>query len=228
MLKTIITGWTGGGLSYVKALLEASGVSVGTTLDLSVTPENLRTKLSQTQEVELSSAIVPYLHWPEFYAVNKLFIVRDPMRVLNRLWFYRTLHPTSELTRYFYSTVHNIKQEQDALRITCSYIFTWWDLAQSVHSTQGNVKFVKAEEYPGELLRQVNKFIPDLQLSTQNLPFIPGTLNSSGCLQSFTPSKLPDEYREGMTKLLLHLKYHERVWLPRGGHSHYVTPDWHS
>ena len=43
-----------------------------------------------------------------------------------------------------------------------------------------------------------------------------------------TPSQLPKEEKAIMIDMLKKLGYLESWWNPRGGHAHYVHPEWHT
>lgn len=82
------------------------------------------------------------------------------------------------------------------------------------------IETVRVEEGPAALL----KFILRREVE---VPFLPPVVNASGCQQNIVPSMLPPKSRWGMLSLLLELGYRENHWFPRGGHAHYVNPDWH-
>lgn len=225
-MRTIITGWSRGGLSFVKTLLEVAGNNVGANFDHTLTENNFTRILAKAQDIEVSSAVVPFLNRSEFHNTIKIFITRDPMRVINSLMFHNRFNINSPHTAFMHDNIRNIRKSINPLVTTCSHIYHWWDLINNQVYSKSHV--VTLEEYPADLLKKLQKADSKIVYNPKQLPYVPGTINSSYCKQLITPSLLPVEYKDFTIRLLQQLHYHERVWLPRGGHAHYVTPEWHS
>lgn len=224
-MRTIITGWSRGGLSYIKTLLELAGNNVGTNFDQLVQGKSLTDILANTQDIEVSSLVVPFLNNSEFNNTIKIFITRDPMRVINSLVFHNRFHIHSPYTAFMHDNIRTMVKSVNPVITSCSHIYHWWDLINNqVYNKPG---VIKLEERPVHILDNLNHVDPQITYNVKAIPFVPGTINSSYCKQLITPSGLPVEFKDYIVNLLQNLKYHERVWLPRGGHAHYVTPEWH-
>mgnify|MGYP003680756400 FL=1 len=93
-MKHVVLGWARGGLGYVTELLRSSGtdMNVGTTFGPDTTAENLEQRLSTAKDYEVSPYLVPFLKHPAISEANVTFVVRDPMRVLNSIYFHGLFH----------------------------------------------------------------------------------------------------------------------------------------
>lgn len=224
-MRTIITGWSRSGLSFIKTLLELSGNTVGTNFDRLLTEKDLTSVLANTQDIEVSSVVLPFLNNLEFNNVTKIFITRDPMRVINSLMFHNRFNINSPYTAFMHDNIRTIVKSVNPLITTCAHIYHWWDLINN--QVYCKPSFIKLEDHPAYILKGLNQADSKIIYNVKNIPYVPGTLNSSYCKQLITPSGLPIEFKDYIVNLLQYLKYHEKVWLPRGGHAHYVTPEWH-
>ena len=185
--------------------------------------QNLEEKIKKAKSVEISSSVVPFINEPCFYDVNKIFITRDPMRVINSLVFHGMFHINSPATAFLHDNVKNIVKNVDINYTTCSYVYSWWQFLYAE-----DLKIFRLEDAPITLLDNLKSCGMSLHYNDKTLPYVPATVNSSYCKQLLRPSNLHADYQAKILTMLQKLQYHERVWLPRGGHAHYVTPEWHS
>lgn len=217
-LEHVVTGWTRGGLGYVTKLLKASGCDVGTTFDADTTKENLEQKLQEARTVEVSPYLVPFL--PFFRSQRATFILRDPMRVLNSLYFHGFFHGErhSDVAHFAFKHLPGFEYKFKGKpgQAGCSYLWNWLKAAKSNHA---GLEQIRVEEGPAKIRRHFNLPASDR--------YVEPYTNASYCRQIIIPSDLPPHSKTGMVSLLIQLGYREAYWSPRGGHAHYVNPDWH-
>ena len=219
-LKKIIVGWARGGLGYVTELLKSSGREVGTTFGPDTTLENLAERVSMAKEYEVSPYLIPFLGHKPFAECRTSFVLRDPMRVLNSLYFHGMFHNerSSDVSRSAFAHLPGFRAKFAGKpgQASCAYIWNWFRTAQK---NSPKLEIIRVEEGPGAIRRYFG-----LSEITQ---YVPPYTNVSYCKQTIVPSVLPPASRDGMVRLLTELGYRETYWAPRGGHAHYVNPDWH-
>jgi len=221
-LKLIITGWSRGGLGYVAELLRLSGADVGQTFDENICYKNVEEWLQNAKEIEVSSFFVPWLSYEKLKGIRVVFITRDPMCVLNSLYFHGMFHDEkmSKIKEKAYYVLHNFKENYEGkpAQAAVAYIVEWYGLAKFLCPT---LTELPVEEGPHYLLKIL------LSQQFKSNIFCPPEVNSSNCRQVLVPSKLPKKAKKAMLALLTNLGYYIRFWLPRGGHAHYANADWH-
>lgn len=221
-LEHLIVGWNRGALGYVHELLDKTGADVGLTFGPGTTHEEMLAKLPEAHTFEVSPYVVPFLHSDELKHVKVTFIVRDPMRVLNSLYFHGMFHnekdsPAWQTARTYLHRFEAAFKGKPGQAI-CSYINHWYRMTKAKRPDSQDII---VEEGPRHLLKKV------VGHPVHPIPFVPPTVNASGCKQILVPSKLPDKFRWGMLDLVMKLGYRHWAWDPRGGHAHYVNADWH-
>jgi len=220
-VKQLIVGWNRGGLGYVHQLLTKAGYDAGLTFGPDLTLESFEKKLDTAHQIEVSPYVVPFLDHAALKDTRVFFILRDPMRVLNSLYYHGFFHnerPSSVQNISFahlpgFANVYRGKPSQAA----CVYLKRWLELA---HTRREGIVNFRVEEGPAALLK-------GLTGSNAPPPFVLPDVNSSGCRQTLLPSKLTANSRHLITQLVVKLGYREWSWMPRGGHAHYVNADWH-
>lgn len=221
-LKQLIVGWNRGGLGYVHELLNKSGFDAGLTFGPKISLEEALEKLPQAKPYEVSPYVVPYIGHEAFKHVRVVFVLRDPLRVFNSLYFHGLFHNEkhSAVQHSAFKHLQGFKQKYKGrpAQASCSYLNHWIRMAAN---NRRNLKFVRIEEGPRKVLKAITGSTID------NPPFVPPTINASYCKQTIVPSKLPEQCQWGMKNLLFKYGYREWAWIPRGGHAHYVNPDWH-
>lgn len=220
-VKQLIVGWNRGGLGYVLKLLSLAGAEVGYTFDRHTTSDNLEERIDQSKALEVSPYLVPFLDHERLRDMPVTFIVRDPMRVLNSLYFYGLFHGErhSTVEEFAFQYLPSFEREYRGkpAQASCSYLNRWLWLARQ---SRPNLRVIRVEEGPRALLKSFLDF-------TGDVPYCEPDVNSSGCKQKIVPSDLPEKSGVAMIKLLMQLGYREWMWAPRGGHAHYINPDWH-
>ncbi len=221
----IITGWNRGGLSYVRRLLQANGFSVGSDVFTSETShDNLGDRLRGARDFEVSSFAVPFLNSALLSKAKVTFVLRDPLRALNSLYFLGRFHVEGgrgELQPFVYRYVPGLKVafHGKPSQAGTAYLVRWLQLAAELSQLPLNT--VRVEEGPRELIWRITSQRP---MRPQQVSL---TTETSNCQQQLLLSKLPATSRQLMQQLLQKLGYFEKEWLPRGGHAHYVNADWH-
>jgi hypothetical protein len=219
-LKHLVTGWTRGGLGYIHRLLLNSGIDVGTTFGADTDENNFKNRIDKARKIEVSPYIVPFLDLDVLGDVEVTFIVRDPLRVLNSLYFLGLFHNERQSIvqhyafRYLPRFAEYFRGKPSQAGV--AYIYSWLTRANQLDG----LKLVRVEDDPVDLVRYFAG--PDAVAA-----FCPPDVNASGCKQSLVPSMLPAESQQVMLRLLSELGYRESFWSPRGGHAHYINPDWH-
>jgi hypothetical protein len=152
--------------------------------------------------------------------VQVTFIVRDPLRVLNSLYFLGLFHNErqSPVQRYAFRHLPRFAEHfrGKPSQAGVAYIYSWLTRANQLEG----LKLVRVEDNPTDIVQYFAG--PDAVAA-----FCPPDVNASYCKQSLVPSMLPAESQQVMLRLLSELGYKESFWAPRGGHAHYITPDWH-
>jgi hypothetical protein len=220
-LQRLIVGWSRGGLGYITQLLTRAGLEVGNTFDHTTSTDNLNDRVARAKPFEVSPFVVPFLSNPAFHSVPVTFVLRDPMRVFNSLYFHGLFHSEkfSEVRHSAELHLPHIRSLQGRPAQTIiAYLDTWLRLAS--HHRPG-IPTLRVESGPMLLLKSLTGYVPEL------LPYCPPDVNASYCRQTTLPDQLPNVARERMSALLLELGYREDYWRPWGGHAHYVTPEWH-
>ena len=229
-MKHLIVGWRRGGMSYAYQCLKNCGLDVGNTFQGITSLEDAKQKLSHAKEWECSSDIVPFLDdldLPEDLDVT--FLLRDPMRVLNSLYFLGVLH--NEKHRYLQKLLFDCAEKVDKTALQfkgkpcqfiCFYLGIWLDLYNQ--SSLKRKRYLKVESYPNQLLKH---FDLDAANNFQKAIKVRNNLNFSGTNYSITFKELPKNYLEIMKRLCRETGYYEPLWYPRGGHAHYLSPEWH-
>ncbi len=230
-MRHLIVGWRRGGISYAYQCLKNCGLEVGTTFQGTQSLEDAKERLSGSKDWEFSSDIVPFLNDLDLPKnLDVTLLLRDPMRVLNSMYFLGVLH--NEKNRYLQNLLFDCAKQvnQEATQFTgkpcqfiCFYLGIWLDLYQQANLK--NKRYLKVESYPAQLLKhfKLNSDTNNFQktLSVRN------NLNFSGTNYSITFKELPKHYVEIMKRLCRDTGYYEPLWYPRGGHAHYLSPEWH-
>ena len=219
--KRLILGWPRGGLGFVGELLRAHGHVVGKTFDHTTTHSNFAIKCQNVAVYEVSVGAVPFLSRPELRQTPVTFVLRDPMRVLNSLNFHGVFHCEKMTPALDMACRHlrNFRQQhwQRPRQAIVAFLLGWLGLTEQQRPT---VDFVRVEDSPAIILQQITGQKP------ARIQYCPPTINASDCQQFFTPAKLPAAAQGAMRDLLRRFGYLPTVWNPRGGHAHWVTPDW--
>jgi len=217
-LERIVVGWARGGLGYVTKLLEASGCEVGTTFGPDTTWDNLHERVESAKQIEVSPYLVPFL--PQFQDKKVTFVLRDPMRILNSLYYHGMFHGErpSDVAASAFRHLSGFEEKFKGMpgQASCAYLWNWLQTASKNHP---NLQQVRVEEGPAKLREHFGLPPSD--------KYVEPYTNASHCKQLILPSVLPWRSRDGMVRLLVELGYRETFWAPRGGHAHYVNPDWH-
>ena len=231
-MKHLIVGWRRGGLSYMYQCLKALNMSVGNTFQGTASVEEARHRLKQTKPFEVSSDILPYLSsldLPDDLQIT--FLLRDPMRVLNSLYFLGLFHNErkSEVQTLFrkYLATQEVSVSDLVGRpcqFACFYIGFWLDKYNALDLE--NKQFLKIESYPLQLLEHFK--LTNSPQSFNAMSSVRTDCRSSGTIYSIKFSDLPAHCTLPMKKMCKDLGYYQPLWNPRGGHAHYVNPEWHS
>jgi len=220
-VEQLIVGWNRGGLGYVHQLLEKADFDVGLTFGPDTTAKDVEEKYATSSRYEVSPYIVPFLDHPLLKNVKVTFILRDPMRVLNSLYFHGLFHGErdSAVQRAAFAHLPGLYASLRGMpaQAGCEYLLRWLEMSKKKSRYRNAIRI---EEGPQSLLRHITG-------TSVKAPFILPTVNGSNCKQTIVPSVLPSRSRENITKLLVKLGYREWAWFPRGGHAHYVNADWH-
>lgn len=223
--KVVITGWSRGGLGYVYELLKAVNQDVGVTFSDVVTEQDLEARLPSARTIEVSSGLVPFMLHPAFKNTTFYFALRDPMRVLNSLVFLGCFRRNKK-TYPKQLAVHHLRRgkqyEAYPLLFTCHYLLGWLRrYKRNCKALDVSPQAVHIESGHHVLLNQLGIAIPDDF-------FLSRHINSSFCKQTLVPRRLPPTEHKIMKIVLRASHYKHLLWLPRGGHAHYINPDWHT
>jgi len=221
-VKQLIVGWNRGGLGYIHELLQQAGQDVGKTFGPDITPEGMLKRLPKTHQFEVSPYVVPFLDHPELENVKVTFLLRDPLRIMNSLYFHGLFHNEKDSAvqraAFRYLPTFKSKYKGKPAQAACSYLNNWFKLAKSKRK---HLQILRIEDGPRILLEGLTG------TPVREVPYVPPNVNASNCKQMIVPSKLPHQQQWGMRDLLIKLGYREWAWSPRGGHAHYVNADWH-
>jgi hypothetical protein len=220
MPKLLITGWCRGGLGYVAELCRLAGKEVSMAFGPDTNDDNLTEKLKDCAEIEISPYVGHVIARKELDC-RKLFVMRDPMRVINSIYYHGLLHTEkkTDLYNYVFNYLPYCKEKFHGMpgQCTAAYLHEYLMMFRREHPIQSVVHLESGPKNLASKLLQVEGFDT----------YISPTVNSSGCKLSGVPSKLHDSVRPGIEKLLRMFGYKDWVWMPRGQHAHYVNPDWH-
>jgi hypothetical protein len=220
MPELLITGWSRGGLGYISKLCQAAGKEVSTCLGPDTNHDNLVDRLKNCAEVEISPYVGHLIDRKEL-PKRKIFIVRDPMRVINSIYYHGLLHAEkkTDLYKYVFSNLSDCKDNYHGKPGQCAaaYIHEHLRKYRQRHSSKGMLKVEHGPKHLANVLFGLKRF---------NW-YLPPVVNASNCIQTLTPSMLHDSVRERIVKMLVRLGYRNWKWMPRGQHAHYVNPDWH-
>jgi hypothetical protein len=220
-MQRLIVGWSRGGLGYITELLNKSGVVAGNTFDHTTSLDNLQERMRQAKPFEVSPFLVPFLGHPALRPIPVTFVLRDPMRIFNSMYFHGLFHSEKFSAVKHAAELHvpGLKELQGRpAQSIVAYLDTWLRLARH---TRPDIDTLRVETGPMNLIKVLTGQSPNM------LPYCPPEVNASYCRQTTLPDKLPNAFRERMTALLLDLGYREDHWRPWGGHAHYVTAEWH-
>ena len=220
--RHLIVGWSRGGLGYVTRQLNHMKQDTGTTFDQHTTAANLEERLSRSKPYEVSAFVVPFLNHPAMRDIPVAFVLRDPMRVLNSLYFHGLFH-TEKLSPVRQTAIRHLNKEMRALQgrpaqQAIAYLTEWFQMAQTLRP---GLPTIRLENGPAAMMASLS-----LEFN-RKLPVIAPDVNSSYCKQMILPGQLPQPAQAKMIRFLIQLGYREYTWMPRGGHAHYVNPDWH-
>lgn len=220
--RQLIVGWPRSGLGYVAKLLQQAGQDVGTGFDQRTNYSNLVVRWPKARTWEVSFALVPFLSHPDLQDTSVTFLLRDPMRVLNSLHFHGAFHG-ERLTPALDVASRHLPRFWEHYRgkpvqAAVAFMIGWYELAKT---KRPDLRVLRVEAGNRELLQQLlgRSEVPQVYCSPD--------VNASGCRQLLTPAQLPENMYKPMQKMLRSLGYLDSVWNPRGGHAHYVNPDWH-
>lgn len=218
----LILGWPRGGLGYLANVLRAGNQDVGASFDATTDYSNLAVRRAKTHSYEISSALPPFLSHPDLKDSQVFFVVRDPMRVLNSLYFHGYFHGERRNSTLRLACKHIFKFQQDywakPVQASVHFLYTWYSY---ILSKRPDAKIIHVEDGPVALLKQLTGTSP------ASVPYCDPEFNASGCRQVLMPSQLPEKSWRHMRAMLFRLGYLENMWNPRGGHAHYLSPDWH-
>ena len=220
--RHLIVGWSRGGLGHTVELLRAAGQDVGQTFDHTTSVDNLEDRLTRARSYEVSPFLVPFLNHPQLKDLPVTFVLRDPMRILNSLYHHGAFHlervtPVYHAARFYLPRLMYELQGRPA-QAGVAYLINWLELARRARP---RLRVVRLEDGPRALLTTLTGQVP------QSVPFCPPDTHASYCKQMIRPGDLPQPAQNGILNLLLEYGYRESAWIPRGGHAHYVNPDWH-
>ncbi len=230
-MRHLIVGWRRGGMSYIYKCLKSLNMSVGNTFQGTGSLEEAKQKLKQAKPFEVSSDIVPYLSrldLPDDLQVT--FLLRDPMRVLNSLYFLGLFHNerSSEVQTLFknYLATEDISTSEligRPCQFACFYLSFWLDTYNAL--TLKEKKFLKVESYPLDILKHFK--LTNSSQSYNAMARVRTDCNASNTIYSLKFNSLPAHCIFPMKRMCKDLGYYEPLWNPRGGHAHYVNPEWH-
>lgn len=223
--KIVITGWSRGGLGYIYQLLQKADQDVGLTFSDVVTEQDFESRLDSARSIEVSSGLVPFMMHPALKDTKFYFALRDPMRVLNSLTFLGWFRADKQ-TYPKRLAIHHLKRGRRyvgyPVLFTCYYLLGWLRRYKNNCKALGVIPdALHVEVGHRTILRQ-------LGLSASEDLFIPRHINASLCKQTLVPSRLKPQARKIMKIVLRASRYKHLLWLPRGGHAHYINPDWHT
>lgn len=220
MPKMLITGWCRGGLEYVAELCRLAGKEVSMALGPDTDHDNLTERLKDCAEVEISPYVGHVIERKEL-PERKVFVMRDPMRVLNSIYYHGLLHTEkkTDLYRYVFSHLPDCKANYHAKpgQCTAAYIHEHLWLYRQTNSGKTVLRLESGPKVLANVLFGIENFDA----------YIPPDINSSECRQSILPSMLHDSVKAKIVKMLINHGYRDWNWMPRGQHAHYVNPDWH-
>lgn len=231
-MKQLIVGWRRGGLGYLYQTLKNYGVDVGDTFSQVSSAEEAQKLLGSTKEWEVSSNIVPFLSelsLPKDLAIT--FLLRDPMRVINSIYFLGLLHNEKQTDFHRllsgYLNKHKLEKSFADLKgrpgqFACFYTGLWLDIYSNLKHK--NKRYVKVEEFPQILLKHF-----DLSFANRPAHFFAARTDTNSSLTNYpiTFKDLPENCKQAMEKMCRDLGYYKPLWHPRGGHAHYLSPEWH-
>ena len=220
-IEQLIVGWNRGGLGYVHQLLTKAEFDAGLTFGPDITREEFLDKLPDAHRFEISPYVIPFLGEKALEHTRITFMLRDPMRVLNSLYFHGLFHneKDSAVQRAAFTHLSGFKNKFQGrpAQAATAYLNHWYRHSLTLRS---NIQQVRVEDGPKVVLHKLTGYRVEP-------PFVTPDVNTSYCKQTLVPSMLPSSSRWGMNDLLRHLGYREWIWAPRGGHAHYVNPDCH-
>ncbi len=219
----MVTGWPRGGMHYVCKLLQLVGYSAGMNYQPGM---SMREFQSNSAEYEVSPYLVPVMRHSDSRQYEKHFVCRDPMRVLNTLMHHGVFHNEREsvvadvASSVLPDVASNLGRPSNAC---CVFLQGWFDL---FCASPGKKRWARIEN-PSEMLISLTMYSSRAwEGGSADLPYLE-PINVSSHRQSLTPRHLPEDRRDDLCYLLRQVGYLEPAWLPRGGHAHYLNPDWH-
>ncbi len=218
-MHTIITGFHRGGLGYVKDVLCKNNLDAGFDYCGVRSLEDVEA-VNPRHAVQVSPDILPFIDSPIFKGLHKVFILRDPMKVLNSLYYLGEFHDEkqSNAAELYYQSKDEQAFKGKPANAICRYLSYYWSMAKKCN------KLHRVEEPVWLLLANVTDNLQG-QISAPAVSRL--DINASSTLYSLKPSDLPEERQEEMKNILLSTGYAQVLWYPKGGHAHYVNPDWH-
>lgn len=214
----IITGWTRGGLGYIGELLSSAGHAVVFS-DATSIDRTWKTNREEMGRYVIAPFLSPFI--PESVDKDVVFVLRDPMRVLNSLQFLGLLSEERSTTLYtllvrsFPGLMKRYRGKP--VQLAVAYLYAWYAAAARRPATQ----YVRVEDSPEIVLAAITG------KSKGKARFVARDINCSNCHQTLIPSMLPEESGRLMKYLLRTTGYLDKFWSPRGGHAHFINPDWH-
>lgn len=216
----LIVGWPRGGLGYIGQLLQRSGYGVGYSFDHTTTYDSIAAKLAEAKPYEISSAIVPFLDHPALKEATVTFLTRDPMRVLNSLYFYGLFHGERRTLQLEMACKHLAGFQKNykgkPAQAIVEFVVSWLHMAKTKRQ---DLRFHRVESGNKALI----SFLTEDPSAT--IPFCLPYVNASNCLQRIKLQNLPEHSRNKMQNLLQDLRYLYWLWNPRAQQPHYVNSD---
>jgi len=220
--RHLIAGWPRGGLGYIGQLLQRSGYEVGYSFDATTTYDSIESRWAQAKQYEISSAVVPFLDHPALKQATVTFLVRDPMRVLNSLYFHGLFHSERKTVQLDMACKHLVGFQKNykgkPAQAIVEFVVSWLHMAKTKRQ---DMRFYRVESGNKTL---IEFFTED---SAAVVPFCLPYVNASNCLQSIRLQNLPEHSRKKMQEFLHDLRYLYWSWNPRGQQPHYVNSDWY-
>lgn len=206
-------------------LLRSVGQDVGLTFSDIATEQDFEARLDSARFVEISSGLVPFMLHPALKDTKFYFVLRDPMRVLNSLTFlgYFRAEKKSYPQRLAINYLKRGKLYRGyPVRFGCYYLLSWLQRYKHNCNQLGKLPtFIRVEKGNSFILAQLGLPLPsDL--------YVARDINASHCKQKLVPSTLTKPASKIIKRLLAVAQYKHSLWLPRGGHAHYINPDWHT
>ena len=194
-MHTIITGFHRGGLGYVKDVLCKNKLDAGFDYCGVKSLKDVEA-VNPQHDVQVSPDILPFIDSPIFKNLHKVFILRDPMKVLNSLYYLGQFHDekTSNAAELYYQSNDGKSFKGKPANAICRYLNYYWGMAKKcnkIHRVEEPVWLLMAN-----VTNRTQEQIP--------IPFVSRLdINASSTMYSLKPSDLPEERQEDIKNILL-------------------------